>query len=478
VRRRLLAVLTAVAAGASIGAAQAPPLLSDRAARAMPGSYSDPLCELKGTHYKTTAAIENLKNALEATDTAKRTRELAKGREVLLDAITKNKQGKSSTAWFTLGRIYLYQGDVVGADSALTHAQEISPKCAGTFQGLRYQVWLPVMNAASEFAKANRNDSALALFRQAAAIDPSNPQAAMGAGVILANGGQTDSAIADFQSVARLAERARMLELRNQATLNLALMLQRANRHPAAVAAFEQYLGWMPNDVEAKRALAVSYRATGEKEKAERLDQVLLQGSGGSKAGGGPPADPDEAMRVGITYYNEKQWAEAARAFELAVAAAPYNRDALYALSNSYLALEDGPKLVQAAEKLVTIEPLNLDALKLLGAGYRKTNQSREALQVAERIFGLGVDVAIQGFTVSADTVTVTGTATGRAAQTAKGKAIPPAATALEFEFLDGKGNVVDSASAQIPALKPSVSAPVSIRTVGKGIVGWRYRRA
>lgn len=35
---------------------------------------------------------------------------------------------------------------------------------------------------------------------------------------------------------------------------------------PEAVAAFEEYLGWMPNDVEAKRALAVSYHATGEKE--------------------------------------------------------------------------------------------------------------------------------------------------------------------------------------------------------------------
>jgi tetratricopeptide (TPR) repeat protein len=467
VRTQLLAVLTAAGAGASIGAAQAPPLLSDRAARAMPATYSDPFCELKGTHYKTTAAITNLKNALEITDTAKRVRGLAEGRDILLEAITKNKQWKSSTAWFTLARIYLYQGDVVGADSALTHAQEVSPKCAGTFQGLRYQAWLPVMTAASDFAKANHNDSALVLFRQAAAIDPSNPSAAMGAGVILANQGQTDSAIADFQSVARVSDQAKMPDLRNQATLNLALMLQRANRHPEAVAALEQYLGWRPNDVEAKRALAVSYRATGEQEKAQRLDRV---------AGGGAPADPNEAMRIGITYYNDKQWAEAAHAFELAVAAAPYNRDALYALSNTYLALEDGPKLVQAAEKLVTIEPMSVDALKLLGAGYRKTNQSK-ALQLAERLFGLGVDVAIQGFMGTADTVTVTGSATGRVAQTAKGKTIPPGVTALVFEFLDAKGSVVDSASTRIPALRPSVSVPISIRTVGKGIVGWRYRR-
>ena len=31
----------------------------------MPASYSDPLCELKGTHYKVSAGIANLKDAIE-----------------------------------------------------------------------------------------------------------------------------------------------------------------------------------------------------------------------------------------------------------------------------------------------------------------------------------------------------------------------------------------------------------------------------
>ena len=71
---------------------------------------------------------------------------------------------------------------------------------------------------------------------------------------------------------------------------------------------------------------------------------------------GGPSAAAADAMRVGVTYYNEKKWAEAAQAFERAVAAQPFSRDPLYNLAATYLAMNDGAKLVPAAEKLVTME--------------------------------------------------------------------------------------------------------------------------
>jgi tetratricopeptide (TPR) repeat protein len=92
----------------------------------------------------------------------------------VVEAMEKNKQAKSSAAWFALARIYLYQGDLVGADSALRFAQEISPKCAGTLEGLPYQIWMPLVNAGVDFAKAQSNDSALAVFQQAAAIYPTS----------------------------------------------------------------------------------------------------------------------------------------------------------------------------------------------------------------------------------------------------------------------------------------------------------------
>jgi tetratricopeptide (TPR) repeat protein len=482
------AALLVFCTGAEIALAQDPPP-SDRAIKAMPAAYSDPLCELKGTHWKTTAGTTNLKSALEATDPAKRAKELDKGKAILLEGIEKNKQDKSSTAWFNLARVYLYQGDLGGADSALARAQAISPKCAGMIEGLRYTVWLPLINAGADFAKAGTNDSALALLRQAATIYPERPQAALGAGAILANSGKSDSAIPYFQKAAEVAERENLTAERDQATFNLAAVLQQANRHQEAITALEKYPKWKPDDADAKRALAVSYQLTGQTAKAQALNAEVVAKGGGSThsssesaaAGGGVnPAGAvaaNDAMRLAIGYYSAKNWAEAAKAFEKAVALAPYSRDATYGLASSYLALNDGPKLVSAAQKLMAIEPMNADALALLGNGYRTTHQNNEALEVAKQLFALPANVSVDKFTLAADSATLSGVATGRAAQTAEGKPIPPLATALIFEFVSAQGNVLATEGVEIPALKKDETSNFAVRATGKGIVGWRYKR-
>ncbi|MGH7497542.1 MAG: hypothetical protein ACREL3_01690 [Gemmatimonadales bacterium] len=69
----------------------------------------DPLCQLKGSHYKTTDGQIRLHDALATDDLAKRARELDKARQSLLEGIVKQKQYKSSIAWYTLAQVYLYQ---------------------------------------------------------------------------------------------------------------------------------------------------------------------------------------------------------------------------------------------------------------------------------------------------------------------------------------------------------------------------------
>jgi len=465
VRLRILAA--ALALGAAYPAIAQVPLRSDRAASAMPATYSDPLCPLKGNYYKTTDAIIHLREALTTRKVDKRALELDKGREALLQAIIKNKQDKSSTAWYVLAQIYLYQGDVAGADSALRRTEAISPKCAAPIEALRHMLWAPLVNAGVEFTRSGASDSALALFQQAAAIYPEKPQAWLSAGVVLANTSRTDSAIVYFERAAAAAERQNLPEERNQATYNLAAMLQRADRHQEAAAALEKYLGWQPKDQNARRALAVSYRAAG------RIDAAReLEGRAGSSG-----ATPDDLLRMAINFYEERQWAEAAKAFERALGASPYSRDAVFGLAASYQALEDGPRLVQTARKLLEIEPLNPDALRLLGAGYQQTEQSDSALETAKQLVGLVTAVAVEGFTTSSDSAALTATATGRAAETVTGKPLPPAATPLVFEFIDSLGNVVASAEAVIPPLKRDETSPVAVQAKGKGVVGWRYRR-
>ncbi|MGH7515488.1 MAG: tetratricopeptide repeat protein [Gemmatimonadales bacterium] len=458
----------AVALGAAVGPVAAQmPLRSDRAIAAMPAAYSEPACQLKGKHYKITEAQTHLHVALAADKADQRARELDKGKHNLNEAIAET-QDKSSAAWYTLAQIYLYQGDVVGADSALRHTEAISPECAAPVEALRYSIWVPLVNAGAEFSKAGANDSALALFQQAAAVFPEKPQPMLSAGVVFANGGQTDSAIVWFERAAAVAERGDFTEERNRATYNLAAMLQRAERHQEAAAALEKYLTWFPEDENAKRALAVSYRATGRTEEARALE---------GQVGASDDATPEDAMRIAINLYEEKRYTEAAEAFERARAASPYSRDAVFGLAACYDALDDGPKVVETARQLLEIEPLSADALRLLGAGYKLTKQPDQAMEAAKQLVGLVTGVAIEQFTISADSATLTATGTGRAAETVTGKRVPPAATELVFEFVDSTSHVVASEEVLVPALKRDETAPIVAHGQGKGIVGWRYRR-
>src|SRR6186997_3232750 len=97
------------------GAQQQTPL-NDRVAQAMPSKYTPPACGIKPGHFKVSSGGAYLKTAVE-TAPANRARVLGQGQKVLTEAIEKNGQEKNPAAWYYLGRVYLHQGDIVGADS-------------------------------------------------------------------------------------------------------------------------------------------------------------------------------------------------------------------------------------------------------------------------------------------------------------------------------------------------------------------------
>jgi tetratricopeptide (TPR) repeat protein len=294
-----------VVTGAASASAQTP-ALNDRVVKAMPSRYVAPECGLKPGHFKVSSGATYLKTGTETAVPDNRTRVLGSGHKVLLEAIEKNGQDKNPAAWYYLGRIYLQQGDIVGADSAFNKAETMLPKCREEISKLRYVGWVPLVNAGIEFAKAENNDSALALFRQANIIYRDKPVAYLNSGVIFANSGQTDSAIAYWQKAAEIGERTNEVEDRNAATRNLGAMYQRAGRHQDAVPVLEKYLNWAPQDVEVKRALATSYRATGQNDKAAAIEKEVgaaPPGAGGAAAAGASAS----AMNSAIALYNAKK---------------------------------------------------------------------------------------------------------------------------------------------------------------------------
>ena len=184
-------------------------------------------------------------------------------------------------------------------------------------------------------------------------------------------------------------------------------------------------------------------------------------------------------MTAGVNAYNDKKYADAAAAFEKVVAAEPYNRDALSNLSNTYLAMKDGPKLAATAAKLVAIEPLSENALKLQGEGYKQSAKVDQAVKTAEQVLALPADVKPSEFSA-------TGTGANAdarpppAARRRRRRARPIAAGGGPDRGRvpeRHRGTVVATQDAQVPALAAGASQEVKVAGQGAGITAWRYKR-
>lgn len=476
------AVLLSLPLAATVTEAQQQRVISQRVAKSMPTSYRAPDCGLKSGHFKVSSGATYLKTGVEADVPENQERALDNGEKVLLEAMQQNNQGNNPAAWYYLGRIYLQRGDIYGADSALTRAEKLAPNCAKEIDGYRQNAWVALIKGGNGFEEQKNLDSALVLYNQAGTIFRKSPIPYYQAAAVYNEQGKTDSAAASYGravAVGANATDSTEKKIRDRSAFNQGALLLNAQKHAEAAAAFERYLQWVPNDIEAKRGLAGAYRGMGQAEKAQALEQQIVAagGSAGGAAGGAGAAGSTDLMNVGVNLYNDKKYAEAAEAFAKVVSAEPYNRDALFNLANTYLALKDGAKLLEAAKRLAEIEPLSENTLKLVGEGYKQAGNVDEAVKVAERVLGLPIDIRVTDFSPAQAGATLTGTATGREAQTPAGKPVPPAPITITVEFLDAKGTAVGTQDVQIPALPAGQTHEIKAAAEGAGIVGWRYTR-
>jgi tetratricopeptide (TPR) repeat protein len=484
VRATIASAFLALAAGVVPAAAQQQ-VLSDRVAKSMPTKYQAPECGLKSNHFKVSSGASYLKSGIENDVPDNQKRSLENGHRVLLEAMQQNGQDKNPAAWYFLGRIYLQQGDLIGADTALSRAEQLAPACEKEITAYRQNAWVALIKGGNTFEEQKQPDSALVLYRQAGMILHKSAIPYYQAANVFNDKKQIDSAAVYFgKAVAAAANATDTTEvnIRNRSAFNQGALLLNSQKYPEAVKAFEQYLKWMPNDNEAKRGLAGAYRGAGDAAKAQAVEQQIVAsgGSAGGGAGGGAAAGgagSSDLMNIGVNLYNDKKYAEAAAAFEKVVQAEPYNRDALFNLTNTYLALKDGPKLLATAQRLTALEPMNENALKLLGEGYKQSKQVNEAVATAEKVLALPIDVNVNEFAPTASGASLTATATGRDAKTAAEKPIPPAPVTLTFEFLNAGGGVVGSQDVQVPALKAGASQELKAAGQGQGIVGYRYKQ-
>jgi tetratricopeptide (TPR) repeat protein len=433
------------------------------------GKYRSPACSAdKGKQFNVSSGYTYLKSAIESKVDPKSL--LNSGNRVITEAIVSDGQDKSAAAWYGLGWIDLFQGNLVGADTALARAEKLAPDCKDEVDRLRRIAYGPVYNSGVAALQDGDTVAALSALQQAAKLRPSAATPPYFIGVIYADRGQNDSALANFATAAAgTSTDSTDVKVRSRAVYAEAVLLVNNGRAAEAVPKLEAYVKANPDDNDAKRALAKAYRATGQTEKAQALDAVT-----GTTTAAGPTANM--ALADATRLYSEKDYAGAVAGFNQVLASEPTNVSALQAQANSYLALKDGPQLAASASKLVAAEPLNQDALRLQRAGYQMNKQAKEANAVAEQVLQLPVTVVITELTLKAASATLGGTAKGLAAMDAKtGNPIPPAPRTLVFEMLDKSGKTVTTQEVAIEALAPDATKEFSFEAKGEGISSYRY---
>ncbi len=456
--------------------------LATQISQTQPQVYSTPECELNDDQFMVKSGRTYIKSYLSAKNEAAKPGLLDNSERVILKAINEQGQGDVAGSWYWLGRVYLYRGDIAGADSALSKALAKAPGCKEPIDNLRKRAYAVLLKNADQMEKSGNLDSALALNRMAAHFLPSEPYAPQSMGVLYFEKKQYDSAAAAFEQATAAAEPRAATDsdyakIRNRALFNLGAAYQNAGKPKEAAEAFGRFLRWSPGDKDVMKALATSLRASGQVDSAQKIESQMLS----TIQEGGEAAEnmsANDAFDLGVNAINDKKYDAAAQAFHKVLEKEPHNRGATFNLATAYYNLKNADSLTAVARRLVEHEPMNQSNLRLLAQGFQLNKQQDSVLHYVTALIGLPATIDISKFQPTGSGAILNAQAKGLQAQNATGnKTVPPQAFTLVFEFQNDSGAVVDSGEVQINALKPGETQAFNLEATGEGIVDFSYHR-
>ncbi|HEU5049645.1 MAG TPA: tetratricopeptide repeat protein [Gemmatimonadales bacterium] len=482
---RIFAAVLLLSAGAGSAMAQqtgvvtTPAGQNERVATTMRNTYTryeGPKCEAADDdlHFKVSSGKTYLKTGLETSVDDNKKRALANGQRVITEAITQNGQASHPGAWYFLGRIYIQQGDLAGADSAFAKAVALAPECAEDIDTYRRNAWVALVNPAMEFVKAKQTDSAVALLNLANRVFRGAPHAYFTLGSISYDAGNMEQALVYFDSALAVPRAPKDSIVYDQSQFNRAVVLLNLNRGQDAVPSLQEFVAGHPDDINAKKALRNAYQAAGMTDSVVSISKQL-EAAGEPMPAATVVVDTASPFNQAVALFNANKFAEAAAQAEKVVASEPHNRDAYYLLTQSYYQTKNGPALVKAGERLIALDPMNELALQMLGFGYNLTRASQKAVDTRLRLNALPMAIGKVVLTPTPTGASLTAVATGRKAMNAQGAPIAPKPVTLKFEFLNADGAVVTSKDVELPAHEAGATHDIAVTAEGTGIVAWRY---
>lgn len=416
---------------------------------------------------------------------------LAKALEVGLEGA--QKDGDNPQVWYLLGQTYLEQGDLAGADSAFTRAEEIWPDYRAETEVLRETAWVNAYNQAVRALQDGDDAAALEAFTRAVNIYEGRPDALLSLAQLQA---RTNDAAAAEESYRRalaiirgadtetLDEKlaAEWAESEEVAAFNLARLLADQEKYDAAATIFEEFAARHPQNVQARVNQALMYSQANQAERAAEIYAQLLEQ---------PGLDEIDYFNIGIGLYRADQHDQAATAFRKSVEANPYGRDAVFNLgqaqfaqANARLVAGDTTGAVAAfaalgetAKELLALDPGSEQAYMMLAQSQRSRAElggeatlRQDALATLEKANALPFRVNDVRVEMGDGVATVTGSAVNGATLAAgtEGR--------IQFFLVDRAGAELASQTIAVPlgAQDAAVEFTAEIPVDGE-VAGWKY---
>ena len=493
-------------------------------------------CGIKPNHKLVNSGMEALRNGTNTKFAEQRTKAFKDAERDLTQAVRADGQEKNPAAWYYLGRYYLVVNDFAGADSALTKALALEPKCKDDISLYRRQAWVPVYNTAAAVWQAGNPDSAIVEFRRANQIYRDEPpgfiylahlfitrpepdsalkrtNAAKYRTDSLVYATRMDSAVKYFRLALPAATDPKYAGDKREAWLNIARVYHSEKRWDEAAAAYKEFLAAYPNDVQAKANLAELYLRANQRDSAMALYAAIaahadsasaedLFGAAGSVLGA-IPQTPDTVELDAACGKALKRKTPTLTARQISARCQPAAADTMrkfHALADPLYRLG-----VQTYQSGLEKNPFYRDALyNLTGISFMLSDTGK-ALQLAQRLYAVDPlnrltlaklagawqlvgkkDSALYYITL-ADSLPIEITV-GKFTTNDQGAAVeglftnfhskPSPPVKVTFELLDGKGNVVASLPQDAPSVEAGANQSFKLRTGQKGVMAWRYKRS
>jgi len=372
--------------------------------------------------------------------------------------------------YFLAGAAYTRLGRFADADSMFREAQRIYPAYEIEIEPEREAAWVQAFNAGIEAFDGGDWEGTITIWQQATQIYDLRPEAHLNLASLLAADGRYPEAIDVYQDglegLQRLPATRSLhegeLQERERATGEmqeglLALLLS-TERFAEAEPLLRARLAQRPGDVDTRVALAAAVAGLGRTEEARGMYAELL---------GEGSLEPDALFSLGIQFFRDGDYGQAAESFRRLTELQPSSRDAWFNYANSLFAAEDWPRLAVVGSRLVELDPLGENAQLVTARAQLETGDRPAAIASLDRADQAPVHVDQLQMQRSAAATTVFGRVTGNVAE-------PGASVSIRFMFYDDRSDLLGEQTLSVAAPAPEESETFEVR-FARTAAAYRY---